>query len=194
MNPKLRAKSAPSDVPCCRCGGPVVEFVVPSKSWNTIIRNNGPETSWEYLCLDCFAIIAAEKIAKMRSTLDSLSEMSDREDAEVDEIERLEAEVERWREKFGCDNPEDAVTTTAIEEAELGLRMRTIKLLEANLRDIEDQDEIKRAYIEGLICECYDEWSARSPQPCDRCQILYDCETWQELWNAEAAEREAADK
>ena len=51
-----------SDIPCCKCGGPVVEFSVPNEAWNTVIRNNGPETDQEYLCVKCFALVAADRL------------------------------------------------------------------------------------------------------------------------------------
>ncbi len=55
-----------SEVPCCRCGGPVIEFSINNRSWNTIIRDDGPETNQEYLCFQCFAEIAAHTIRHAR--------------------------------------------------------------------------------------------------------------------------------
>jgi hypothetical protein len=44
----------PSTIPCCKCGGPVVEFTVPNDIWNAVIRRGGHETDQEYLCMDCW--------------------------------------------------------------------------------------------------------------------------------------------
>ncbi len=63
---QLRSESKRSDIPCCKCGGPVIEFSIPNAAWNTIIRDNDPATDQEYLCLNCFADIAAEKIERLR--------------------------------------------------------------------------------------------------------------------------------
>jgi len=43
-----------SEVPCCECGGKVVEFSVPSELWNMVMRPDGHETDKEYLCFDCW--------------------------------------------------------------------------------------------------------------------------------------------
>ena len=58
-----------STIPCCKCGGRVVEFTVPNKAWNTIIRGDQGETDQEYLCLKCFAEIAAVKIGQQQGKL-----------------------------------------------------------------------------------------------------------------------------
>ena len=58
-----------STIPCCKCGLPVVEFTVPNEAWNTIARGNGPETNQEYLCLNCFATIAAAEIKRLQGEL-----------------------------------------------------------------------------------------------------------------------------
>jgi len=43
-----------SDVPCVGCGGPVIEFVIPSEIWNAVVRGGGPERDDEYLCYACW--------------------------------------------------------------------------------------------------------------------------------------------
>ncbi len=68
----LDAESKLSDILCFRCSAPVVEFSIPNAAWNTIVRDNGPETDQEYLCLDCFAGIAAEKIGWLGDELREL--------------------------------------------------------------------------------------------------------------------------
>ncbi len=96
-----------SDVPCCRCHGPVIEFSIPNELWNIIVRNRGPETNKEYLCLDCFACVAAEKIDDARhGTKLAESEIAGRDQ----EIERLKA---NWE---GARNLADAYFAT-IDEA-----------------------------------------------------------------------------
>lgn len=55
----------------------------------------------------------------------------------VEEAEKLETEIERWRDMFGCDDPQDAVTTTAIEGAELGRRMRSINQLKTEIERLQ---------------------------------------------------------
>lgn len=55
-----------STIPCCLCGGEVVEFTVPNDIWNLVIRTDGKETDKEYLCLDCW-------YKALRSKLDKLS-------------------------------------------------------------------------------------------------------------------------
>lgn len=55
----------PSTVPCCACGGEVVEFTVPNDIWNLVMRPDGKETDKEYLCLDCW-------YKALRSKLDEL--------------------------------------------------------------------------------------------------------------------------
>lgn len=43
-----------SDIPCCECGGPVVEFSIPNELWNRVMRPDGHETDKEYLCYSCW--------------------------------------------------------------------------------------------------------------------------------------------
>ena len=66
--------SEPSGTPCCKCGGPVIEFSLPNEAWNTIIRDDGSETDQEYLCLTCFAEIAAEKLRRLTTEVKALRE------------------------------------------------------------------------------------------------------------------------
>lgn len=49
-----RSKPRVSKVPCCVCGGEVVEFTVPNDLWNFVMRPDGKETGKEYLCWDCW--------------------------------------------------------------------------------------------------------------------------------------------
>lgn len=58
-----------SEVPCCRCGGPVVEFTIANADWNTIIRPAGIEHENEYLCVECFGAVAAGRIRLLRDEL-----------------------------------------------------------------------------------------------------------------------------
>lgn len=46
----------PSAIPCCICGGEVVEFTVPNDIWNLVMRPDDKETDREYLCLDCWYV------------------------------------------------------------------------------------------------------------------------------------------
>lgn len=50
----LQAQLASSEIPCCECGGEVVEFTVPNDIWNSVMRPDGHETDREYLCFDCW--------------------------------------------------------------------------------------------------------------------------------------------
>ena len=43
-----------SKIPCCNCGGTVIEFIVPNKLWNMVIRQSGHEGDKEYLCFACW--------------------------------------------------------------------------------------------------------------------------------------------
>lgn len=43
-----------SQVPCCKCGGEVVEFSIPNDIWNFVMRTNGKESNKEYLCFNCW--------------------------------------------------------------------------------------------------------------------------------------------
>jgi len=36
-------------------------------------------------------------------------------------------------------------------------------------------------------CECYDEYGKRKPQPCERCQLVYGHDTWNEFGEAATA-------
>jgi hypothetical protein len=52
---RTSVESVVSEVPCCKCGGEVIEFVVENRIWNRIVRLDGPEHDKEYLCVACFA-------------------------------------------------------------------------------------------------------------------------------------------
>ena len=111
-----------SQIPCRRCGGPVVEFVVPNEVWNPIVRKNGPETDREYLCVRCFGEMAAKEIKRLQerikaeyqrgveegSSCQAILEIQGRErfmeglkSKSLDEVERLQAIVDTlpkcWR-------------------------------------------------------------------------------------------------
>ena len=43
-----------SQIPCCECGGEVVEYSIPNDIWNIVMRPDGKETDKEYLCLGCW--------------------------------------------------------------------------------------------------------------------------------------------
>lgn len=43
-----------SSIPCVECGGPVVEFSIPNRIWNQVVRRDGREHDREYLCIGCF--------------------------------------------------------------------------------------------------------------------------------------------
>lgn len=64
--------AAKSDVPCARCGGTVVEFVIPSRLWNAVIRNNGTEGDKEYLCYECWLTEVEGSIDRLMEEADSL--------------------------------------------------------------------------------------------------------------------------
>ena len=53
-----------SPIPCQHCGGPVIEFSIPSPLWNSIMRPDGREHTKEYICIDCFLQFAANSISK----------------------------------------------------------------------------------------------------------------------------------
>ena len=58
-----------SHLPCAACGESCQEFSVPNAAWNTLIRDDGREGWGEYLCLACFANIAAGKLRAARAAL-----------------------------------------------------------------------------------------------------------------------------
>lgn len=58
-----------STVPCCACGGQVIEFTVPNDVWNQIIRKGGHEHDQEYLCAACFARQCTEFVQEQLSPL-----------------------------------------------------------------------------------------------------------------------------
>jgi hypothetical protein len=49
-----KAEKETSKIPCCLCGGKVIEFTVPSEIWNKVMRPNGKETDKEYICYECW--------------------------------------------------------------------------------------------------------------------------------------------
>jgi len=55
----------PSVTPCASCGGVVFEFSVPNELWNLIVRNDGPESYGEYLCVNCFHRKVAEYVLQV---------------------------------------------------------------------------------------------------------------------------------
>lgn len=71
------------------------------------------------------------------------------------ERDELLGEVERWRDTFQCDDPADAVTTTAIEEVELGKRMREINQLKSDVKRlqgvVDDLAGALRPFITGDV-------------------------------------------
>jgi len=58
-----------STIPCCKCGGEVVEFSVPNNLWNIVMRKNG-ETDQEYLCFDCWNKILFIEITRLTNLLE----------------------------------------------------------------------------------------------------------------------------
>jgi hypothetical protein len=65
-----------SSIPCCECGGEVIEFSVPNRLWNTVMRPDGHETDKEYICFSCWNNKLIEYISKVkkqsRKLLDTL--------------------------------------------------------------------------------------------------------------------------
>ena len=55
-----------SPIPCCECGGEVVEFTVPNDIWNLVMRPDGKETDREYLCWNCWYEKLRNKMAEMQ--------------------------------------------------------------------------------------------------------------------------------
>lgn len=43
-----------SELPCDTCGGEVVEYSIPYRIWNAVVRSGGEEHDREYLCIWCF--------------------------------------------------------------------------------------------------------------------------------------------
>jgi hypothetical protein len=68
------ARRLPSKVPCCRCGGEVVEFHIDNADWNLLVRGDGPEHDQEYLCIRCFGAVAAETASAFREERDAAIE------------------------------------------------------------------------------------------------------------------------
>lgn len=54
-----------SEIPCCECGGKVIEFTVPNDIWNLVMRPDGKETDKEYLCLDCWCKALRSKLEEL---------------------------------------------------------------------------------------------------------------------------------
>jgi hypothetical protein len=49
-----KAEKETSKIPCCLCGGKVIEFTVPNEVWNKVMRPDGKETDKEYICYECW--------------------------------------------------------------------------------------------------------------------------------------------
>ena len=86
---------APSEIPCCKCGGDVKEFSVPNEAWNVIVRKGGPETDQEYLCLNCFARCAADYIERLQDENGRLYLWKDAAEREYPPIARELADYQR---------------------------------------------------------------------------------------------------
>ena len=87
-----------SEIPCCKCGGPVVEFSISNEVWNRLVRKGGPETDQEYLCIDCFAGIAAAEIERLQQYPSVIASMKQGSFTDARVCEDIERRVkEEWR-------------------------------------------------------------------------------------------------
>jgi hypothetical protein len=67
-----KAKSESSSIPCCNCGGEVIEFTVPNALWNKVIRHDGHATDKEYLCFSCWNQQLSDFISELETQLAEL--------------------------------------------------------------------------------------------------------------------------
>lgn len=63
-----------SSIPCALCDGPVHEFTVDNDAWNRIVRRDGPEGDTEYLCINCFGVLALERVDELRRALNAIAD------------------------------------------------------------------------------------------------------------------------
>ena len=62
------------DLPCGRCGRPVVEFVLPNWVWNAVVRRGQIEGGQEYLCEACFRRAVVVYVGAAQATIQALSD------------------------------------------------------------------------------------------------------------------------
>jgi DNA-directed RNA polymerase subunit RPC12/RpoP len=68
----VERKARMSEIPCCKCGGEVVEFVVPNDLWNMVIRQDGHESNKEYLCFACWNNALYKYLEEMQQWVNDL--------------------------------------------------------------------------------------------------------------------------
>ncbi len=116
-----RLREIVSSVPCCKCGGEVVEFTAKNDVWNRLVRRGGSSTDQEYLCVACFAAIVCGEVERLQSYERAITEMADTYLPEKrrtglvhdriqwlgEEVERLQKQVRRWqlRQRIGWYSP-----------------------------------------------------------------------------------------
>lgn len=83
----------PSEVPCARCGGRVVEFVVPSDVWNSVVRLDGKEGDDEYLCEACYRNAVTAWVRSSRSSKEAPKQIIDPPGAAVEMFRRQEGRL-----------------------------------------------------------------------------------------------------
>ena len=96
-NIKLKEMSSPSQIPCHDCKGPVIEFSIANELWNMLIRENGPETDSEYLCINCFALRVVDLLNHKNCEVESLNKRLFLKDFK---IAQLEAQLKRYRQNM----------------------------------------------------------------------------------------------
>lgn len=83
----------PSEVPCARCGGRVVEFVVPNDVWNSVVRLDGKEGDDEYLCEACYRNAVTAWVRSSRSSKEAPKQIIDPPGAAVEMFRRKEGRL-----------------------------------------------------------------------------------------------------
>ena len=143
-----------SDIPCCKCGGPVVEFSVPNEAWNTVIRNNGPETDQEYLCVKCFALVAADRlntaqaiVAKLPKTADGVP-ISDGDYTVCDDVYPMQ---HHWKIRL------KSVDAVKIAKQATGNVVAAVKAKLERLRrerdELQDHNDKLRDVVQDALCD-----------------------------------------
>ena len=72
------SSSEPTELPCAKCGGLVMEFTIPNDIWNLVVRRGGPERGEEYLCYPCFITAVGAEVKRLRPVIAELREQRPR--------------------------------------------------------------------------------------------------------------------
>lgn len=81
-----------SMIPCCLCGGKVIEFVIPNELWNRVIRIKGREANKEYLCFNCWN----NKLTQFINKLDAENKRLAKENEDLTDKLTMSGQLGRW--------------------------------------------------------------------------------------------------